>query len=78
MENKPFVEQYLRQLQPGVWHEIRDLPRVIGMPGITDAARTQVLKPEFEIIIGRLYSTFKIVRTQPEAMRIIDRIKKAV
>ena len=75
-KSNPYIETYLRELTPGTWYPIADLPRVIGIPGITDAARQQILLPDYEIIIGRLFSTFKIVRTKTEALRIIDRIEK--
>jgi hypothetical protein len=79
MQNtKPFIQTYLRDLTPGQWYPISDLPRVIGIPGISDAARQQILMPEFEIIIGRLYSTFKIVRAKTETMNIIQRIERVI
>ncbi len=76
-QTKPYIDSYLRNLTPGQWYPIADLPKVIGIPGITDAARQQILLPDFEIIIGRLFSTFKVVRVKPEAMRIIERIERA-
>ncbi len=73
-----YTADYLKTLTPGKWYYISELPRVIGIPGIATAHREQILLPEYEIIIGRYYATFKIVRTQTEAMRIIDRIQKAM
>lgn len=76
MNPDSYIVTYLRTLTPGKWYPIQDLPRVIGLPGIAMAQREQILLPEFEVIIGRLYATFKIVRTQTEAMNIIQKIQK--
>ncbi len=75
---KPFVETFLRDLTPGTWYPIASLPRVIGIPGLADAARRQILMPDYEIIIGRLYSTFKIIRAKTQEMKIMERIEKAI
>ncbi len=69
-----YTEDYLRKLTPGKWYKIADLPRVIGMAGIANACAKQILKPDFEIVLGRLGATFKIIRVQTETMRIIQRI----
>jgi hypothetical protein len=75
-QSKPYIETFLRQLTPGTWYPIASIPRVIGLAGIIDAARRQILLPEYEIIIGKFYATFKIVRAKTETMKIIERIEK--
>jgi len=77
-KTKPYIETMLRDLTPGTWYPIASLPRVIGLVGLIQAHRMQILLPDYEIIIGRLYSTFKVVRAKTAEMKIIERIEKAV
>ena len=74
----PYLNEYLLQLDKNTWYEIGSVPRVIGIRAIFEAAREQILKPEYEIQIGRLYATFRIVRTKTETIRIMERIQKAI
>ena len=77
MKKKRFVEQYLLGLTPGQWNQIKDLPPVIGLAGFIDAARDQILMPKFEIVIGRYFSTFKIVRMKSEVIKPHTEIRKS-
>lgn len=76
MKNQEFIEQFLRKLTPGQWYDIRTIPRVIGLTGISDAVRKQILLPDYEILMGRLYASFKIIRVKTETLRIMERIEK--
>jgi len=64
MKQETYTEKYLLALTPGKWYQINRLPKIIGIPGISEAERSQILLPEYYIIIGRLYATFKIVRVK--------------
>lgn len=78
MPQPTYTETYLRTLPLGVWHEIRTLPNVIGATGFFRAAADQILMPDYEIIIGRYYATFRIVRAKSETLKIMERIQKAI
>ena len=72
MKTETYIEQYLRELTPGEWYQIRELPKVIGMAGLSTAYRMQILLPEFEIIIGKYWATYKIVRTNVKTIKIMS------
>lgn len=76
--NPTYAEKWFRSLTPGEWYNIKMIPRVIGVNGLSTAAREQILKPDYEIVIGKYYATFKIVRAKTETLLIMERIEKAV
>jgi hypothetical protein len=69
MKTETYIEGYLLALTPGKWYSISELPRVIGLAGLSTAHRLQILLPDYEIIIGKYYATFKIVRTKIESIK---------
>jgi hypothetical protein len=73
-----YTDDYFRQLIPGEWYFIKDLPRMIGFSGFINALRDQILLPDFEIVVGKYYSTFKVIRTKAATMHAAEPISKAV
>lgn len=55
-----YAEQYLNELPLDVWIEIRSLPSIIGIATIAEYSVRQPLKGK-KIIVGRFWSTFKII-----------------
>jgi len=78
MKQQPYVNTFLSQLTPGEWYPIASIPRVIGFIGLIHAAREQILLPDYEIIIGRLFSTYKIIRTTHKIINNPHQIPKAI
>lgn len=78
MKPETYIEKYLLTRTPGKWYPINKLPKIIGLPGISEAERSQVLLPDYYIIIGRLYATFKIVRAKTSIIRDSKTINIAI
>lgn len=55
-----FTTQYLNNLQVDTWHQVKELPDVIGLAGLGYATASQVLMPDKQIILGKYSCTFRI------------------